>query len=654
MSPLIRKRREGGQAIVMVTLALIAMCGVVGLAVDLGWSYFVKKSAQAAADTGALAAVKKAQSLGFHPPFSCGDSTGQIYCTDDSNGPESCGTGNTASGNLASACTYASLNGFAQGGKVNVTVDADVIAHRAPPTVTGVAVDYWVTVRVNQQIPQLFSAVLGNTQSLVSARATAALTNVIFNASLVLLNRENDAGPVIGNGVDMTLTGGGSVSAPGGMIVSSNLNAGGSNKNPAAVTLKGSSAVTATPFSLFRGTPGSCDLGNGNDCDASHWSTALPTYEGVTDGTAFQDPTTGGKATTQPPLDTAAGANTPIPVLNGDLSRVATNSGGNLLLKPGVYYAVNSNGTPTGGQLQFTGSTPYKFDDSSGGTTFGQYVFFGGLTTSSGSQTITFSAGRYVFAGVTSTASCGSGLQASLFCIDNGTTLNDATSVNNQATQTDGGELFIFTNGNYQWAAGASPDGSASWSSGNVSNLAPSAFALNNYSLSNFEYAPSFSFKGGNNASTSVALSGLNPGGTGVPSTGTAPLTNYEPFVFWQDRSNSQVVYDSQGNVEYNSGPGHGSYNNCSASSTINNPCTQSLSSALPNSPEMDFLATPNTHLNGYIYQPRGGWMVLQGHGTVAGPLRVITGALTIGGSPNVTLTGTSSPITITETALIE
>src|SRR5580698_5087885 len=44
-----------GQALLLVTLSLFAMCGLLGLAVDLGWSYFIKKSAQNAADSAALA-----------------------------------------------------------------------------------------------------------------------------------------------------------------------------------------------------------------------------------------------------------------------------------------------------------------------------------------------------------------------------------------------------------------------------------------------------------------------------------------------------------------------------------------------------------------------------------------------------------------------
>ena len=48
-----------GQALVMVTFALFAMIGVIGLSMDLGWSFFVRKAAQSAADTAAMAAATK-------------------------------------------------------------------------------------------------------------------------------------------------------------------------------------------------------------------------------------------------------------------------------------------------------------------------------------------------------------------------------------------------------------------------------------------------------------------------------------------------------------------------------------------------------------------------------------------------------------------
>ena len=39
-----------GQALILVTLSLIPMFGLLGLAVDLGWMEFTKKAAQTAAD----------------------------------------------------------------------------------------------------------------------------------------------------------------------------------------------------------------------------------------------------------------------------------------------------------------------------------------------------------------------------------------------------------------------------------------------------------------------------------------------------------------------------------------------------------------------------------------------------------------------------
>jgi hypothetical protein len=51
-------KRRSGQALVMVTLALFAMLGLMGLLVDFGWAFFVEKMSQNAADAAALAAVQ--------------------------------------------------------------------------------------------------------------------------------------------------------------------------------------------------------------------------------------------------------------------------------------------------------------------------------------------------------------------------------------------------------------------------------------------------------------------------------------------------------------------------------------------------------------------------------------------------------------------
>ena len=63
-------QNQRGQALIMITVSLMTLCGVMGLVVDLGWSYFVKKSAQSAADSAALASAEAAlATVGQSAPF---------------------------------------------------------------------------------------------------------------------------------------------------------------------------------------------------------------------------------------------------------------------------------------------------------------------------------------------------------------------------------------------------------------------------------------------------------------------------------------------------------------------------------------------------------------------------------------------------------
>jgi Putative Flp pilus-assembly TadE/G-like len=157
--------RHRGQALIMTTFALIPMFGLLGLAVDLGWMEFTKKSAQTAADAAAIAAVLQYQSTNFSTTFTCG--VGGIVCQ----APTSCSP--APASYLHSGCDYAQLNGFSSSGNQYVSLEAGV---GTPPTASGVnSSAYWVTARVNQTVPQLFSAVLGNYTGRVAARATAAL-----------------------------------------------------------------------------------------------------------------------------------------------------------------------------------------------------------------------------------------------------------------------------------------------------------------------------------------------------------------------------------------------------------------------------------------------------------------------------------------------
>ena len=80
------------------------------------------------------------------------------------------------------------------------------LRQRLAPDAPGVHVDYWVTVRASQQIPQLFSAVLRFPWAQSSARATAAVLDTPAPGSIYLINRECDSGPS-GSGVDLSMSG---------------------------------------------------------------------------------------------------------------------------------------------------------------------------------------------------------------------------------------------------------------------------------------------------------------------------------------------------------------------------------------------------------------------------------------------------------------
>ncbi len=166
------KTKRKGQALLLVTFALLAMCGLLGLAVDLGWGYFVKKTAQASADSGAMAGAYAALENHFNDDLSSAPSVALTACD--------------VSGTLQAACQYAKDAGFAAS---EVKVSAGV---GTPPTGQPIVADYWVTVRTVKTIPQLFSAVLGNPTGISSARATAAVVTVPVNGSLITLNRSAD------------------------------------------------------------------------------------------------------------------------------------------------------------------------------------------------------------------------------------------------------------------------------------------------------------------------------------------------------------------------------------------------------------------------------------------------------------------------------
>ena len=165
-----RRRGQRGQVLLMVTFALIPMFGILGLVADFGYMHFVKMSAQTAAEAAAQAAIiSYHETVGGSNP-ACGD-TGVVCSTS----PADCASNiSTPTNPIERGCMYAQSHGF---NSTNQRITYQAGVGSAPPTAPGIGNPaYWVTFRVIQRVPQLFSAVLGNSSGLVAARSTAAIT----------------------------------------------------------------------------------------------------------------------------------------------------------------------------------------------------------------------------------------------------------------------------------------------------------------------------------------------------------------------------------------------------------------------------------------------------------------------------------------------
>src|SRR5580700_567485 len=157
------RNSERGQALMPFALVFVALFGMVGLVLDVGWSYYVGKKAQTAADAAAQAAV--AQGLVQNGPAATPNCS-TLGCQAAAACP--------ALSNLLTACSYASANGFNAGGdngrqRVQVAAGSGGTA----PGVPNVPVDYWVQVTTTNSLPQWFSGFFMSKGFTASAVATA-------------------------------------------------------------------------------------------------------------------------------------------------------------------------------------------------------------------------------------------------------------------------------------------------------------------------------------------------------------------------------------------------------------------------------------------------------------------------------------------------
>ena len=188
-----RPASQRGQVLLMVTLSVVAMFGMMALAVDVGWGNYVRRNAQKAADAAALAgAYRVFRQVGEEITIPC---TGETVCQETAPCPTQLPS--QPSNSIEASCLYAKTNGFEHQGKNGLQVLTVAASNTSPPpTAPGVTSIYWVTVTANETLPQIWGSFVSNFLLRSSARATAAVVDADVTASLVLLNRENDCIPM--------------------------------------------------------------------------------------------------------------------------------------------------------------------------------------------------------------------------------------------------------------------------------------------------------------------------------------------------------------------------------------------------------------------------------------------------------------------------
>ena len=217
------------------------MLGILGLTVDLGWSYYRRNVAQSAAEAAALAAAYAAQSSSSNN-ISCGAHS--VVCQ----GATACPSSPTSppTTNIGTGCLYAKANGFLNSGSQTVQIAANTTS--PAPSVAGVAVDYWVTATITETNPTLFSGLLGNTSGTVAVQATAAVVQPVTQTCVYVLSPHGSQALMISGSNSFLTTG-------CGVYVDSD--------SSTAITVNGQAHLTAPAISVV-GNYSACN--NGQDC----------------------------------------------------------------------------------------------------------------------------------------------------------------------------------------------------------------------------------------------------------------------------------------------------------------------------------------------------------------------------------------------------
>jgi hypothetical protein len=231
-----KRNPRAGQILVLSGLSIFLLFGVMGLAVDLGYAFYVKQTAQAAADAAAMGAVNYAYRSGH---YTCGSHG--VVCGTALSCPSSVDSISTA---LLAGCAYANSNGFTNSGAQTVSVIAN------DTEVNGASTVYWVEATVTQNVNNFFGFAASIASQTVRASATAAIASIQpQNASCIYaLSGFSDtaSGNLRTNSCGINVGGNFSYSGSGN-ITTTQINAYGN------FTDSGSGSITATGSILYHG-----------------------------------------------------------------------------------------------------------------------------------------------------------------------------------------------------------------------------------------------------------------------------------------------------------------------------------------------------------------------------------------------------------------
>jgi hypothetical protein len=305
-----------------------------------------------------------------------------------------------------------------------------------------------------------------------------------------------------------------------------------------------------------------------------------------------------------------------VPVPNGVISPSLCPGG---VCIEGRYYAVDFLGNPTGQPLKFSGNVTLAAAPGTDG--FGDWVFWGGIEGTGGS-TVTFEAGRYVYAGALPESNGPGQLidTATYFTMRDATDRDMSGAARYGPNTVDPGVMFIFTDENY---------------GGRIQNL-PAGIQSLNLQFGQVNIQAGNTGGGPNQKTNYINLHGINP--DLVPDQALKTFLQNSGVLAWWDQDNSLVDYNASG------------YPACGQDN--DNYCSHSLYDS--KSPELNIQASPDIHLYGVVYQPRGAWTNLTAGGGYSGPLQIITGAFNLHANANLSLGVPTNPVTMTVTALIQ